>query len=141
MLLRRRQKKPKKQREKEIAVGSFSDIAFLLIIYFMVATTLVTVKSVEANMPAGEKSDQQSEQDDTPSVDVVNGVFKFNDKPVKLEQLNARLAALKLAEKKGEKRVVLLQCTDNTPYELYFKALAAITDNGGVVAMVEEDDQ
>ncbi len=48
----------KKHRSGEIPVGSFSDIAFLLIIYFLLATTLVKVKSITADMPSGEKQSQ-----------------------------------------------------------------------------------
>ena len=133
-------KKVKKSREKEIPVGSFSDIAFLLIIYFMVATTLVKVKSVQADMPAGETSQESSQNDDTPSINLVGGEIRFKEKLVTLEGLNSRLAALELHNKEGDKKVILLECTNDTNYDLYFKTLAAITSNGGVVAMIEEED-
>jgi biopolymer transport protein ExbD len=139
MRQRHRPTKRQQRREKEIEVGAFSDIAFLLIIYFMVATTLVKVKSVEADMPSGETTQQANQEDDTPTITLVNGEFLFNDKPVALENLNERLAALNLNEKQGDARVILLECTSDTPYELYFKALAAIAANGGVVAMIEEE--
>jgi len=63
----------------------------------------------------------------------------FNDKKVDLAELNARLAALDLAELEGSKRVILLESAKGTPYENYFQALAAISANGGVVALVEDD--
>jgi biopolymer transport protein ExbD len=139
MRQRSRSTRRQQRREREIDVGAFSDIAFLLIIYFMVATTLVKVKSVEAEMPSGETTQQANQEDDTPTVTLVNGEFLFNDKPVALENLNERLAALNLKEKQGDARVILLECTSDTPYDLYFKALAAIAANGGVAAMIEEE--
>ena len=42
----------KKYREITIPTDSFSDIAFLLIIYFLVATSLVKIKSISADLPA-----------------------------------------------------------------------------------------
>lgn len=130
----------KKHRTGEVPVGSFSDIAFLLIIYFMVATTLVKVKAVQSDMPAGETSSQASEQKDTPTINLVNGEIRFKDKPVTLDVLNEQLAAMNLEAAEGEKKVILLECTRDTPYDLYFKALAAISSNGGVMAMIEEEE-
>ncbi|MGB0144675.1 MAG: ExbD/TolR family protein, partial [Akkermansiaceae bacterium] len=56
--MRRRERGEKKHRSGEVPTGSFSDIAFLLIIYFLVATVLVKVKSITADLPSGEKSSQ-----------------------------------------------------------------------------------
>jgi biopolymer transport protein ExbD len=138
---RRKDKKDKKQkRNKEIPVGSFSDIAFLLIIYFMVATTLVKVKSVQADMPAGETSQESSQDDDTPTINLVGTEIRYKEKLVSLEGLNERLASLKLDEKEGDKKVILLECSPDTAYDLYFKALAAIKTHGGVVALIEEEE-
>ena len=67
--MRKRDKGEKKHREGEIPTGSFSDIAFLLIVYFIIATTLLKVKSITADMPAGEKS-SQSQNDKTPIVNL-----------------------------------------------------------------------
>jgi len=129
----------KKHRSGEIPTGSFSDIAFLLIIYFLVATTLMKVKSITADMPAGEAT-QSSAQNDTPTINLLGTEIRFKDKPVTLGVLNERLAAMNLRAKEGDKKVILLEATRATPYDVYFKALAAISSNGGIVAIVEEDE-
>jgi len=54
--MRKKYSKEKKHRSGEIPVGSFSDIAFLLIIYFLVATSLVKLKGITADLPSGEKA-------------------------------------------------------------------------------------
>jgi biopolymer transport protein ExbD len=128
----------KKYREIAIPTDSFSDIAFLLIIYFLVATSLVKIKSITADMPAGEKS-ASAQSDKTPTINLRGSEIFFNDKPLDLETLNARLAALELASLDPEKRVVLLESATGTPYQNYFQALAAISANGGVVAIVENE--
>jgi biopolymer transport protein ExbD len=128
----------KNRRSSDIPVDSFSDIAFLLIIYFMVATTLVKVKSVTADLPAGEKS-TQAKSEKTPIINLRGGEVFFSDKPVKMDELNERLAALDLPNQDGEKRVIMLEAAKGTPYENYFKVLAAISANGGVVAIVEDE--
>lgn len=139
MKFKHRRKQDKKHRSGEIPVGSFSDIAFLLIIYFLVATTLVKVNTVTADLPTGQ-TNNQAQVDKTPTVNLRSQEIFFNDHRVNVAELNDRLAALKLPEKPGKQRVILLETSDDTPYALHFSALAAISSNGGVVALVEEDE-
>lgn len=134
----KRSKQENKHRSANIPVDSFSDIAFLLIIYFMVATTLIKVKSITADMPAGEKS-TQPQTEKTPIINLRGNEIFFNDKPIELKELNERLAALELAKQEGQKKIILLESTKGTPYEAYFQALATISANGGIVAPVEEE--
>lgn len=137
--MRKKYSKEKKHRSGEIPTGSFSDIAFLLIIYFLVATTLIKVKTITADLPSGQKA-PQAQTDKTPVVKLNGPQILFNDKPVDLPELEVRLAALELALAEGPKKVIMLESTSNTPYENYFHALAAISANGGVVALVEEEE-
>ena len=131
--------KEKKHRSGEIPTNSFSDIAFLLIIYFLVATTLVKVKTITADLPTGEK-DTQAQSSKTPTVNLRGAEVMFNDQKVDIDELNTKLAALELPTKDPSKRVVLLESTKGTPYQNYFQALATISAQGGVVALVEEDE-
>jgi biopolymer transport protein ExbD len=134
----RRSKQEKKHRSGTIPTDSFSDIAFLLIVYFLVATTLVKVKTITADLPAGEKS-TQTQSEKTPIINLRGAEVFFNDKPMKMDELNQRLAALDLPSQEGEKRVIMLESAIGTPYDNYFQALAAISANGGVVAIVEDE--
>lgn len=135
----RSRKQEKKHREGVIPTDSFSDIAFLLIIYFIVATSLVKIKAITADLPSGEKSAQAQASAKTPIVNLRGGEIFFNDKPVSAADLQARLAALDLARLESAKRVVMLESTRDTPYDAYFQVLSAISANGGVVALVEEE--
>lgn len=103
------------------------------------ATTLVKVKSISADLPTGEKQSDAT-VDKTPIINLRASKIFFSDKEVTLENLNARLAALKLSEQNPDKRVIMLESTKTTSYESYFQALAAISANGGVVAIVEKEE-
>ena len=61
----------KKTVESEIFTGSMADVSFLLIIYFLVATVLVKVKSIPVNLPTGQKQ-PEAQVEKTP---VINGPF------------------------------------------------------------------
>lgn len=138
--MRKRSRGEKRHREGEIPTGSFSDIAFLLIIYFLVATTLLKVKTITADMPAGEKS-AQSQSDKTPIVNLRGEEIFLNDKPVDIVGLNERLAALELFNKESKDRVIMLESASGTAYGNYYQAMASISANGGVIALVKEDDK
>ena len=137
--MRKRYSREKKHRSGEIPSGSFSDIAFLLIIYFLVATTLVKVKTITADLPAGEKSNQ-TQSGKTPIVNLRGNEVFLNDKKVTIEELNDRLSSMELADREPSKRIVMLESARGTRYDNYFKALATISANKGVVALVEEDE-
>lgn len=138
--MRKKSKREKKHRDGEIPTGSFSDIAFLLIVYFIIATTLLKVKSITADMPAGEKS-TQSQSDKTPIVNLRGEEIFLNDKPVDIVGLNERLAALELFDKEPKDRVIMLESARGTVYGNYFQAMASISANGGVIALVKEDEK
>ena len=138
-MFNRRKQREKKHRTGDIPVGAFSDIAFLLIIYFIVATTLVKVRTVTADLPSGEKQ-ADAQIDKTPTVILRGPNIFFSDTKVTIEGLRNRLDMLELPEKEPNKRVVMLESTDDTPYETYFQVLATISASGGVVALVEEEE-
>ena len=63
----------------------------------------------------------------------------FNDKPMDIDELRARLQALELHEADGGGKVIMLESTRDTPYQSYYEAMATISENGGVIAIVEEE--
>ncbi len=134
----KRRRQEKKHRSGTIPTDSFSDIAFLLIIYFLVATTLVKIKSITADLPSGQTSNT-AQTDKTPTINLSATDIFFNDARVTLDELNQRLADLDLAEREPSARVILLESAAGTPYQNYFHALASISAHGGVVALVEEE--
>lgn len=136
---RKKNNQVKKHRDGDIPVGSFSDIAFLLIVFFLVATTLQKVKSVAVDMPSGQESTAKSESK-TPTIKLKGDEIYFKDKSISYEDLLVTLKALKLKEAEGEDKVIMLESTTDTNYQAYYKVLSAISKMGGVVALVEVEE-
>lgn len=124
----------------EIPVSSFSDIAFLLIIFFILATSLVQYKGFTTELPAGEKSQAQSQQKSN-IVNLHDGRINFNDQPVSVDQLERRLSLLQLPQKEGDQKVIMLEATGRVPYQMYYDVMLAITRSGGVIGIVREDEK
>ena len=133
--------KRKETKELEIPTDSVSDIAFLLIIFFILTTTLSKLSGFTAELPSADASQKQAAKTDakTPSVQLAGGKLLFNEQEVSLQTLQDRLLDLRLGSKDGEEKVVLLEAGGKVEYQTYYGAMAAISTAGGVVAIVEEE--
>ncbi len=130
---------PKRTREVGIPLDSFSDIAFLLIIFFILTTSIQKMTGFRTELPAGQQS-QVKQTEKTPTVNISAGGVLLNEKTVSLEQLAAELKALQLGSKKDEQRVVLLDSGPDADYQLYFEVMALITAADGVIGILTEDE-
>jgi biopolymer transport protein ExbD len=132
----------KEKRDLEIPTDSVSDIAFLLIIFFILTTTLSKLTGFTAELPSAAASQQQAAKTDakTPTVQITNGKLLFNEQEVSMAALRERLLDLQLAKKQGEERVVMLEAAGKVNYQAYYEAMAAISGAGGIVAIVEEGE-
>lgn len=129
----------KKKKSPEIPVSSFSDIAFLLIIFFILATTIDKITGFLGDLPAGQRS-EDTQTDKAPSIQLHNDRLVLDDRDLDLPSLRKALQDLKLRERKEEKlRVVMLEAIGPIPYQRYFEVMSAISAAGGVVAIVKED--
>lgn len=123
-----------------VPVDSVADVAFLLIIYFIIVTTLTQTQGWVQDMPSGEQSESDS-LDKTPTVSVHDGTIRFNDDVVELADLRMRLDGLKLTEVEDpDKRVVLVSTTGRTNYQRYFEVTSMISATGGVIGFLEEEE-
>ncbi len=132
-------KRKRKRRSAEVSVSAFSDIAFLLIIFFILATTLVQIRGVVTEIPSGEKA-KSKEEKEPPTVKLEGEKILFNDQHVDMKKLRRRLAELNLAPKQGDGKVVLLEAGGNVTYQNYFDVMASISEAGGVTAILQEED-
>lgn len=131
----------KEKRDLEIPTDSVSDIAFLLIIFFILTTTLSKLTGFTAELPSAAAAQQAAKADaKTPTVQLANGKLLFNEQEVSMEVLAERLLDLRLGTKQGEEKVVMLEAAGKVDYQSYYQAMAAISAAGGVVAIVEEGE-
>ena len=132
----------KEKRDLDIPTDSVSDIAFLLIIFFILTTTLSKLSGFTAELPSADASQKQAAATDTktPGVQIAGGKLLFNEQEVSLDTLRYRLLDLQLGKKEGQEKVVMLEAAGAVDYQTYYQAMAAISAAGGVVAIVEEGE-
>jgi len=132
----------KEKRDLEIPTDSVSDIAFLLIIFFILTTTLSKLAGFTAELPSAAAAQKQAAKTDakTPTVQLANGKLLFNEQEVSMAALRERLLDLQLGGKQGEEKIVMLEAAGKVDYQAYYEAMAAISAAGGIVAIVEEGE-
>jgi biopolymer transport protein ExbD len=119
---------------------SMGDIAFQLIVFFMVAATFARSMSMNVELPSG---DDDAVQDDGKSITVQAGAsaIAINEQPVELPQLEERLAVMLKDRAEGVDRVVVLVTSDDIPFQRHAAIMHTIRRAGGVVAVMYEEEQ
>ena len=130
----------KKRRESEVDVSSFSDVAFLLIIFFILTTTFKIMGGQELNIPSGEDGESKDQKQLTISL-AGKKIFYGEDSKssLTLRQLRVQLADEELSTKKEDQRMVVLESAEDVVYQRYYNVMLAIRDADGIVALIEKD--
>lgn len=122
-------------------MAAMSDVAFLLIIFFIVTTSFTKPSKISVELP-GERTDTASaDVPSPPRVRVGEGRAYLNDQPVEMWQLTADLRTLLYEKVAPEDRVVILRGEGDVPMERMVEAMDAIRTAEAHVAMLELDSK
>ena len=131
----------KKRQESAVDVSSFSDVAFLLIIFFILTTTFKVMGGQELNIPSGEDAESQEQKQLTINLSGKKIFYgEDSESSLTLQQLRTRLTDEELSTKKEDDRMVVLESDDNVVYQRYYNVMLSIRDADGIVALVERDN-
>lgn len=114
-----------KRNEWQLSFASMSDIAFLLIIFFVVAGKFAQTSEKDVVLPAitlGERAEPR----DIELVVTKDGEYYVNGSRVQPEQLEAEIQSYLLADMAPEARTVVLHADRDTEYGTVAKAIDAI---------------
>ena len=130
--------KRKEQANTEIDVGSFSDIAFLLIIFFILTTTFVKIAGNKIEIPSGSDSESDAEQKQIAITLKADSIGYGEDtKDLSMDELRLALAKEKFKTKEPDARMVVLETDGAVLYERYFQVVMAINESGGVMTLID----
>lgn len=128
----RRQTKP----IVETQMVSLADIAFLIIFFFMLTSGFMHDK-INVKLPEAPKT-SKTEAAHSVAVNAAGKIF-LNGEPIESKEvLESRLKSL-LADKKAPKDCeVRFRCDKGLPYKDYAPIYSAISNAGGVIAIMHE---
>lgn len=135
---------PKKQRTPlEIELSSFADVAFLLIIFFILTTSLVRPQGKEIVLPSTQEPKNKTAEQRTPTVALIRERLQFGtdeDKvaDISLPELRVTLYGMDLPSKSDKERMIVVNVGEEVSYQRYYEVVTAISAAGGVVALMEE---
>ena len=139
-------RKPRERQKAEIETGSMSDISFLLIIFFILTTTLSKPTGRMVDIPSASPPEQQvkQENDRTPTVNLLAdrilyalGSQSGDGAEISMPELKGELVKMEFAAKPEKERMVIVEVAEDVSWDRYFKVVTMIAETGGVVALVE----
>lgn len=134
----------KRQGDIEPDLTSFSDIANLLIIFFILTTTLARPWGRTVDMPsAATPPQEQKQQSDTPTVNLMRDRITIaeggeGEKEVTMNELRQYLWKKNFPKMDDKHKSVSVETSDDVPYERYYQVVTAIAAAGGVVAILTD---
>ena len=132
-------RRKKRRSVAEANIGPFSDIAFLLIIFFILTTTLARLAGNRLDIPAAQESTKKSDADQpTITLSGERILWGASERAIPLKELRGRLYELDLPAKDPGRRVVVINCSPNVIYQRYYEVMMAITEAGGVLGIVAD---
>ena len=123
---------------------SFSDIANLLIIFFILTTSLARPFGRQMDMPSSAKPPEEQKQDsDTPTINLSADRITISEggkegRELTMDQLRTELWKKNFPSRSEKDRAVVLETADDVKYERYYQVATAIAAAGGVVAILGE---
>jgi len=98
----------------EIPTSSMADIAFLLIIYFMVTTTFAATRGLDFALPKDDDSPPQIEKEESVLIEIQpGGVLVVDTKPMALNEI---LEYLKPKLERNPMKPVIIRPLENSEY-------------------------
>ena len=134
----------KRQGDIEPDLTSFSDIANLLIIFFILTTTLARPWGRQVDMPsAATPPQQQNQQSDTPTVNLTKDRITIaegneSEKEVTMNEFRQYLWRKNFPKMDEKHKSVSVETSDDVSYERYYQVVTAIAAAGGVVAILTD---
>ncbi|MCD6205384.1 MAG: biopolymer transporter ExbD [Candidatus Marinimicrobia bacterium] len=112
--------KNKGVREAEVPSGSLADIAFLILVFFMVATTIDMDKGIGVVLPAEGGEIEMSSKNITNILIDARGSVLMDNKEVDIQDIKGLVVDLQM---KNPKMVFSVKAHPRTKYKVYIEVL------------------
>ena len=117
------------------------DIAFNLIVFFLVCASVQPDSGRRQVLPRSEETEQKQEKDKNVEVVVKRQVALVNGDVVPSAQFPARLAALLAGKPRPEDKVVVVKSDADVPYHFWMTVTSQIEDAGGIITLQIEEER
>ena len=127
----------------EPAAVATGDIAFNLIVFFLVCASTQPDRGRKQELPNSEKT--KTVQKDLKNIELslsrTNTVVSLNGDPIKTSELPVRLKRVLDEKKSPEERIVVVKSKGDVPYEHWINVTSMVQDVGGSITIQREEEQ
>jgi|TARA_B100000676_G_scaffold64525_1_gene63997 biopolymer transport protein ExbD len=125
----------------EPPASATSDIAFILIVFFLVCASVEPDKGRAQTLPRSEPEKEKEKQSQTLEVELTRNAVILNGNPMTPERFSESIA-LKLADKaRDEDKIVAVKSRKEVAYSHWMDITGIIEDAGGVITLQLEETQ
>lgn len=119
------------------------DIAFNLIVFFLVCASTAPDSGRKQSIPKSESKTEKTQQSENVEVALSRNynVVQVNGSPVGTPELRSRLANLLANKARSEDKIVIVKSSKDTPYHHWIKVTEEIEAAGGVITLQVEDER
>lgn len=126
----------KKKPDDEIPTSSMADIAFLLIVYFMVTTTFAATRGLDFALPKDDDTPPVVEKEDSVLIDIQpDGTILVDQK---IKQLDEILDYLKPKLEANAKKPVIIKPSPETPYRYMVEVFDVLRQGKDILELKDE---
>jgi len=125
----------------ELPAGATSDIAFILIVFFLVCASVQPDAGRHQTIPKSEEKKEKSEQSQNIEVALTRATAAINGEAGLPARFVPRLRGLLDGKTRPEDRVVVVKSAKDTPYAHWIRVSGWIEQAGGIVTLQIEEER
>ena len=117
------------------------DIAFNLIVFFLVCASVQPDTGRRQSIPSSETVEEESKQTENIEVALTRTAVLVNGDVTAASRLLSRMKALLAGKSRPEDKVVVVKSEPDTPYSHWIFVTSVIEDAGGIVTLQLEEER
>ena len=117
------------------------DIAFNLIVFFLVCASVQPDSGRQQDIPRSESKEEKTEQSENIEVSLTRTTVAINGTPLPSAQFLPRLKTLLRNKSKPEDRIVVVKSSKDAPYQHWIQVTGWIEEAGGVITLQLEEER
>ncbi len=125
----------------EPASAATGDIAFNLIVFFLVCASTQPDSGRKQILPRSESQQKQTEQTQNLEVSLDRNSVSVNTEKIPLTDFASRIKRKLQGKSKPEDRIVVVKSTKDVPYHHWIAITGAIEEGGGIITLQLEEER
>ncbi|MEM7394408.1 MAG: biopolymer transporter ExbD [Verrucomicrobiota bacterium] len=118
-----------------------SDIAFILIVFFLVCASVQPDSGRPQTIPKSEEEPDKDNQSKNIEVQITRSAVILDGSPLTLDKFRPRILSVLAEKDREEDRVVLVKSKQDTPYSQWILVTGVIEEAGGIITLQIEEER